>query len=215
MSGLTTNSAAALTYEGKVTIQLRNGAKVLATKTYHNEGLPYLFKKLHELLAYNVSNQLRFDKETQSTVSNLMLDLSPCYITLYALRSSVANSSSVNDLIQSSWNELTMPETGNPALYVISGNNLIDLKERTDDKVVFQCNVSCRELYASANSVVHALALYPYNIQASPQESVALACYKLTSDNGTQWSPLNVSQASTIHIEWEMAFKNGGNYEQL
>ena len=48
-----------LGYQGKVTIKLVHGDKIISTKTYHNSGLPLLFKFLGSALAGNYSEDLR------------------------------------------------------------------------------------------------------------------------------------------------------------
>ena len=44
-----------ISYQGRVSVKIQRGNKIISSKTYHNSGMPSLFKFLANCLAGNIS----------------------------------------------------------------------------------------------------------------------------------------------------------------
>lgn len=190
-----------LNYQGSVTIKLNHGKKTVLSKTYHNAGMPSLFKFLATALAGNYSEALR-----------------PCKIKLFYWKKADDYNLSPKDFDWiTAFNEAVPPS--NVSTFVTYDNTpKVDREEITYTKdgnsytdTQYKTTLHFRVPFALiAGDKINLIGLYPSNSYVGTEKDPS-AYYLLANDDGTKWEALdleNIEGNYSIIIDWTMAVLN-------
>lgn len=200
----TTNSIAvnSTKYQGKITVSLKHGKRVLSTKTYHNSGMPNLFKFIASAISGNSTTALR-----------------PTKIKLFKFPKADAANNTVlpKNFV---WTDPDNWDPDNGGMVAISPYVLYSTTpivkrveneqfESNDDyhyEVIFYFNVPYTYI---SSTICHAVGFYPNNA-ISEIEDVS-AFYLFSDESGDNWEPLDATDAVgnfSINITWTMSILN-------
>ena len=188
-------------YRGIINIKTKRAGRVLASTTYHNEGLPPLFKGICNLL----------------TGETDLAALQPQYLCLYTLTNINRTSPTLD------WDTVCVikdsDNSSNPNLVRATSFMALDSKFVTETsagtKAIFQVDIP----YTYISSDVYMMALLPAGAvqdinDGLAAEKKALACYRFSGSSTTGWVPLKIDPSNydcSLAIEWQMEFTNKEN----
>lgn len=196
-------------YQGKVSVKIQRGNKIISSKTYHNSGMPNLFRFLANCLAGSISTNGK-----------------PVKIKLFEFPSKLINRENSNEIkspTEFNWNTIwgkdSSPIVVSPFVsydslpLVTSGKSTENTDQAKDAETPIENTYYSTTLhfripssYLSGQSV-HLIGLYP-NSATSDKDDV-LAYYLLTDNN--EWAPIdlsNITSTFSLIIDWTLAIKN-------
>ena len=194
-------------YQGKVVVKLANSNNVLATKEYHNSGMPNLFKFLALSVAGRVGTNYNVD--TLRPVK-LKLFYYKAVETAYAQKPD-------NFSWDTAWKATVKPIEVSPFIHYdttpkvsIKDNEESSTSTATADDKHYETtfHFSIPFSYISGDAI-HMVGIYPNNA-TNPDTDVS-AYYLFTKNDGKDWDPIVLDDASgnySIIIEWTMVFTN-------
>jgi len=179
-------------YQGKITVKVQHGNKIIKTKEYHNNGTPLLFKFLCLALAGKYSDFLR-----------------PCKVKLFFFPGAdgeQAVSPKEFDW-QTEFSGTNCPRGATPFILY----DTTPILERKHDPERYQVTFHFRIPFAMINdNVIHMVGFYPNNTFPG-NEIDASAYYLFVDDSGENWAPIeleNITGNFSIILDWTMAVMN-------
>ena len=187
-------------YQGSVSVKIQRGNKIISSKTYHNSGMPSLFRFLANCLAGSVSANGRPVK----------IKLFEFPQGLLAREGSEENKAPAEFNWNSIWGENDpglQPITVSPYVsydslpIVASGNSAEDAGQATGAEPLKETAYYSTTLHFRIPSsylsgkAVHMIGLYPNN--AISDQADVLAYYLLTDDKTTDWKPIDLSSITS------------------
>lgn len=179
-------------YQGKVTVKLQHGNRVIRTQEYHNNGTPLLFKFLCSALAGRYTDFLR-----------------PCKVKLFFFPGADGESAVPPKEFdwQAEFGGTNIPR-GVTSFIPYDTTPILERKRNPDR---YQVTFHFRIPFAMINdNIIHMVGLYPNNTFPG-NEVDASAYYLFVNDAGDEWAPIeleNVSGNFSIIIDWTMAVMN-------
>lgn len=187
-------ASASISYKGIVTVKTLRGDLLINKKVYYNTGLPNLFKTLCFILA------------GQATKNSL-----PSRVQLFELDENADNAAAnaggkFGDPVSFDWSAALDAEALKANTLPILYASAPIVQSNTDGFMVkFQFRVPYSAFFGERTYLIALMSM------ASDSLTDALAFYKFTSNDGTEWDPLvlNPSEENfSLILEWSMQFKN-------
>jgi len=201
-------------YQGHVTVSIQHGNRTIMTKTYHNSGMPNLFKFLAMALAGDNTNNLRPVKIKMFKYPGATWDTTDGGQTAKGFSwtkawTNTSDKSPTKKLKPVQVSPFVLYDTA-PIVTKVENtfNTTGGNTELTEDDYHYETTLHFRIPFSYiSDTTIHLIGLYPNNATDNQRD---VSAYYLFADDGT-WDPLLLDDASgnySIIIKWTMILTN-------